>query len=112
MFLLFRSTEATSPTQTADEEQKSEYELGSHNRGEQGKPEDENEYENDSFVNEDEERDKNQGNGYHENEYENDSFIIEDNGATNDGDLTSSSASPLSEAGYQSQDEVSNENSL
>ena len=41
-----------------------------------------------------------------EEDYENDSFIIEDNGGTNDRDFTSST--PQSEGEYSSEDEVSN----
>ena len=59
-------------------------------------------YENDSFAKEDDIPEDGTNEDEHQDEYENDSFIIEDNGYTNDRDLTSSSASSLSE------DEVSN----
>ena len=62
-------------------------------------------YEDESFVNEEEEDEQQQYD--HEDEYENDSFIIEDNGGTTDGDLTSPSPSFMSGEGDQTQEEVS-----
>ena len=105
---LFISTEVTPTIQQADDVQlHAEPDLSAKDRENQDTLEYEQEYENETFVNEEEEE-ENVDHENHEDEYENDSFIIDDNGGTGDGDLTSSSASSLSGEGYQSQDEVSN----
>ena len=104
---LFISTEVTPTIQQADDVQlHAEPDLIAKDRENQDTLEYEKEYEDETFLNEEEEDENAHEN--HEDEYENDSFIIDDNGGTGDGDLTSSSVSSLSGQGYQSQDEVSN----
>ena len=106
--MFFISTEVTSTIHQADYDQPySEPDLSAKDRENQDTLEYEKEYENETFVNEEEEE-ENADHQNHRDEYENDSFIIDDNGGTGDGDLTSSSATSLSGEGYQSQDEVSN----
>ena len=108
LVFLFISSEETSTILQADDVQlPTEHDLSAEDRKNQDTLEYEKEYENETFVNEEEEE-ENVDHENHEDEYENDSFIIDDNGGNGDGDLTSSSASSLSGEGYQSQDEVSN----
>ena len=98
-------TEAICPPQTSDDEAQTEEYALIDKEGE-NKNNYEN-YEDESFANEEEEEEEEPHQDDHDDEYENDSFIIEDNGGTNDGDLTSPSPSFMSGEGDQTQEEVS-----
>ena len=97
-------TEAICPPQTGDDKAQTEEYALIDQEGENKNNIVQENYEDESFVNEEEEEPHEDD---HDDQYENDSFIIEDNGGTNDGDLTSPSASFMSGEGDQSQEEVS-----
>ena len=103
-------TEAICPPQTGDNEAQTEEYALIDQEGENKNNIAQENYEVESFVNEEEEEEEEEEphQDDHDDEYENDSFIIEDNGGTNDGDLTSPSPSFMSGEGDQSQEEVSN----